>query len=500
MSSGSRQTSGQFSKWQLGDNYTLVRNLGRGSYGEVAEAIANQRNGAKCAVKQMERIFDEKTDAKRAYREIHILRQLSHTNIIGLLDVVFTEVRTAAEGAALLQAEEMARAAAHDSSPSKDGGDGKHGDGDDSQSRDEHAAEDASIWGGAFSRQPSSRAYRSPLDKMRLGNLYLVFEYMDTDLQKIMRSSQFMSSDHVKFILYQILVGLKYLHSANVIHRDLKPANILISCADCSIKIADFGLSRVVRPDIANGPGDERPSIDESSPGMAGAGMTDDATEMVIDPSLRPPTLRHSLTRHVITRWYRAPEVICSLPYDGAVDVWSGGCIFGELLGMEQANCRDPSKREPLFPGESCGDLSGEGRKGAGGGLHRRKGKEQLDLILQVIGIPPIEHLAHLDADTREYILTYRAKKDAIDLPAIYPAASGDAIQLLKQMLLFFPGDRISVDAALACPYLQTVRSPACETTSIHPMHSDIETEGEKGRNLLSNVIREVMYYRNSGV
>ena len=53
---------------------------------------------------------------------------------------------------------------------------------------------------------------------------------------------------------------------------------------------------------------------------------------------LQRPTLRHSLTRHVITRWYRAPEVILSLPYSGAVDVWSVGCIFGELLGMQQVS------------------------------------------------------------------------------------------------------------------------------------------------------------------
>ena len=60
---------------------------------------------------------------------------------------------------------------------------------------------------------------------------------------------------------------------------------------------------------------------------------------------IQRPTLRHSLTRHVVTRWYRAPEVILSLPYSGAVDVWSVGCIFGELLGMQQENVRDPAMR-----------------------------------------------------------------------------------------------------------------------------------------------------------
>jgi len=461
------------------------------SYGEVAEAISHRNSNARCAIKQMERIFDEKTDAKRAYREIHILRQLNHPNIIGLIDVIFTEVRTAAEGAALLQAEEMARAAAADLSPAA----ADRAPFSDAQVAKNASVDDLSIWGSSSSTRP--KGYRSPLDKMRLGNLYLVFEYMDTDLQKIFRSSQFMSSDHVKFILYQLLAGLKYLHSANVIHRDLKPANILISCSDCTIKIADFGLSRVVQHDVANSLlEDTRGSIDMrgSLESAGGGGFSDGAADLVVDPTLRPPVLRHTLTRHVVTRWYRAPEIICGLPYDGAVDVWSVGCIFGELLSMEQENCRDPALREPLFPGESCGELSGEGRKGVG--LHRRKGREQLDLILQVIGTPPESSLAHLDADSREYVLTTRPRTNAVDLPVMYPAATSAAIALLRNMLCFDPADRISIDNALASPYLENVRNPACETLSAQPMQSELETEGEKGKNLLSNVIREVMFYR----
>lgn len=456
--------------------YTLVRKLGRGSYGEVAEAISHKNLDARCAIKQMERIFDEKTDAKRAYREIHILRQLQHPNIIGLLDVVFTEVRTAAEGAALLQAEETARAAAADRMTV------------DNDDNDDNNDEGGGIW--AHGRKYSG-GYKSPLDKMRVGNLYLVFEYMDTDLQKIFRSSQFMSSDHVKFILYQILVGLKYLHSANVIHRDLKPANILISCSDCTIKIADFGLARVVQPDIVS---NEPPREESFSTPVSDDVLTGTAEDMGRDSGdIRPPTLRHTMTKHVITRWYRAPEVICALPYDGGVDVWSVGCIFGELLGMQSENCRDPSMRDPLFPGESCGDLSGDGRRS---GLRRRKGKEQLDLILQVIGTPPEEALAHLDAETREYILSTRPRNDAVDLSGLYPGASKDTIGLLKSMLNFFPGDRISIDQALASPYLDTVRNTTFETLCRNPMQSDIETEGERGKNLLSNVVREVMHYR----
>jgi serine/threonine protein kinase len=82
-----------------------------------------------------------------------------------------------------------------------------------------------------------------------IGDIYLVFDFVDTDLSKIFKSDQYMGIGHVKYILYQLLLGLKYMHSANVIHRDIKPANILISCSDCRLKIADFGLARVIGPE-----------------------------------------------------------------------------------------------------------------------------------------------------------------------------------------------------------------------------------------------------------
>lgn len=92
---------------------------------------------------------------------------------------------------------------------------------------------------------------------------------MLTDLSKLLES-QDLSSEHIRFFLFQILRGLKYIHSANVLHRDLKPSNLLIS-EDCELKICDFGLSRVVDRDYAQD---------------------------------------WYLTEYVATRWYRAPEVM----------------------------------------------------------------------------------------------------------------------------------------------------------------------------------------------
>jgi len=82
-----------------------------------------------------------------------------------------------------------------------------------------------------------------PLDCNQFKHLTLIFEFVDADLGKIFRTNQFFSTLHVQYMLYQILLGLKYMHSAGIVHRDLKPANILIN-EDCTIKICDYGLAR----------------------------------------------------------------------------------------------------------------------------------------------------------------------------------------------------------------------------------------------------------------
>jgi serine/threonine protein kinase len=153
----------------------------------------------------MKRIFDEATDAKRAYREMHILRNLKHPAVVALLDVVSSTIDCKFERTYMNPRYNQA--------------------------------------------DTSSSPFITPLPRS-LGDIYLVFEFVDTDLSKIIKSNQFLSSEHIQFILYQILDGLNYIHGTNVIHRDLKPANILVSCTDCTIKVADFGLSRVVGADL----------------------------------------------------------------------------------------------------------------------------------------------------------------------------------------------------------------------------------------------------------
>ena len=153
---------------------------------------------------------------------------------------------------------------------------------------------------------------------------------------------------------------------------------------------------------------------------------------------------------------------------------------------------------EPLFPGESCGALSDEDRYNEKG-LHRReraRGREQLDLILQVIGTPTRTQVAHLDKDTQEYILTHRPQTNAVNLPTLYPAANQACIDLLRAMLAFNSDERVSVDAALNSDWLDSVRNENEETVCAEPLQSNIENEGETGKNLFRNVVNEVMHYR----
>ena len=82
-----------------------------------------------------------------------------------------------------------------------------------------------------------------PADLENFNDLCLVFEYIDTDLQKLIHSDQYFTNLHIQFFLYQILCGVNYIHSTNIIHRDLKPSNILVN-ANCTLKLCDLGLAR----------------------------------------------------------------------------------------------------------------------------------------------------------------------------------------------------------------------------------------------------------------
>ncbi|KAL6515588.1 Mitogen-activated protein kinase mmk1 [Orobanche hederae] len=217
-----------------------------------------------------------------------------------------------------------------------------------------------------------------PPQREAFNDVYIAYELMDTDLHQIIRSNQALSEEHCQYFLYQILRGLKYIHSANVLHRDLKPSNLLLN-ANCDLKICDFGLARVTSE-------------------------TDFMTE------------------YVVTRWYRAPELLLnSSDYTAAIDVWSVGCIFMELMD-----------RKPLFPG--------------------RDHVHQLRLLMELIGTPSEAELGFLNENAKRYIRQlppYRRQSFTEKFPQVHPLA----IDLVEKMLTFDPRQRLTGMELLSAPY-----------------------------------------------
>ena len=136
-------------------------------------------------------------------------------------------------------------------------------------------------------------------------DVYVVMDLMESDLHQIIHSTQPVSLEHIRYFLYQIVRGLKYIHTANVVHRDLKPSNLLVN-ENCELKIGDFGMAR---------------------------GMS----------AIKSSNKKVFMTAYVATRWYRAPELLFSYEdYSMSVDMWSVGCIFAEMIGRKQ-----------IFPGKN---------------------------------------------------------------------------------------------------------------------------------------------------
>jgi mitogen-activated protein kinase 1/3 len=284
-------------------------------------------------VKKITKAFDDLVDGKRILREVKLLRQFGHDNIIRILDM-----------------------------------------------------------------------YPPPSPDFE--DIYIVTDLMETDLHRVIYSKQPLTEEHHCYFVHQILRGLIYLHSASVVHRDLKPSNLLVN-KNCDLKICDFGLARVLT------------TREEDTRGR---------------------------TDYVVTRWYRAPEVVLlASEYTVSIDVWAVGCILCELIG-----------RKPIFTGKDHLD--------------------QIKKIIQVIGTPTEADLDWLPSrgPARSFLKKVPA---ATKQPwsTIYPKASATAIEAIEKMVEFSPTKRVEVTASLCLPYFETLHMPDDEPVADQAVEWDFD-------------------------
>ena len=222
----------------LGPNFTNIKVIGSGGTGAVYSGI-DVETEQRVALKRLN--LSDEMNCKAALREVKILKQLQHENVVKLFKVVDCDGLTLHDGA------------------SENFKDSNH--------------------------------------------VYLAEELLHLDLHHILQSKGKLREDYAKMFLYQLLRGLKYVHSANIVHRDIKPSNLLVDSKTLLLKIGDFGRSRVLDPAYSH---------------------------------------RRYLTHRISTLWYKSPELLLnSLVYNSSVDVWAAGCVFAEML-----------LGKPLFEGE----------------------------------------------------------------------------------------------------------------------------------------------------
>jgi len=288
------------------DRYEKMEKVGEGTYGVVYKA-RDRVSGEIVALKKTRLESEDEGVPSTALREISLLRELSHPNIVDLKDVIHSDQK-----------------------------------------------------------------------------LYLVFEFLDQDLKKYMDAvGKKLKPMLVKSYLFQLLQGITFCHRRRVLHRDLKPQNLLID-RHGNLKLADFGLARAFGVPI------------------------------------------RTYTHEVVTLWYRAPEILLGgKQYATAVDIWSIGCIFAEMV-----------MRVPLFPGDSEID--------------------ELFRIFRTLGTPTEEMWPGVSA--------YRDFKPSFPKWAPRPLSrvvelEADGLDLMAQMLVYEPGKRISAVEAMKHPYFDDLKA-----------------------------------------
>uniref|UniRef100_A0A915A759 Stress-activated protein kinase JNK n=1 Tax=Parascaris univalens TaxID=6257 RepID=A0A915A759_PARUN len=275
----------------------------------------------------------------------------------------------------------------------------------------------------AFTPQSSLRDFEE---------IYLVMELMNYNLSQVIRQLK-LDHKNLSYFTYQMIVAMKYMHRSGIIHRDLKPSNIVVN-DKCILKILDFGLARKMETN-------ERMSI------------------------------------YVVTRHYRAPEVILGLPYTEKVDIWAIGCILAEMI-----------LRRILFPGTDRLD--------------------QWTKITSVLGTPSKEFIDRLEHHARLFVRS-KGRTEPKSFEEIFPddifvghfpnapqLCAKNARDLLSKMLQIDPEKRISIDEAVQHPYVKLWfidsewNAPLPENR-YDPQNDLVERPIEQWRELVFNEVKQ---------
>ncbi|KAM9301240.1 cyclin-dependent kinase-like 5 isoform 1-T1 [Morus bassanus] len=259
----------------------------------------------------------------------------------------------------------------------------------------------------------------------RRGKLYLVFEYVEKNMLELLEEMpNGVPPEKVKSYIYQLIKAIHWCHKNDIVHRDIKPENLLISHNDV-LKLCDFGFAR---------------NLSEGS--------------------------NANYTEYVATRWYRSPELLLGAPYGKAVDMWSVGCILGEL-----------SDGQPLFPGESEID--------------------QLFTIQKVLGPLPAEQMKLFYSNPRFHGLRFPAVNHPQSLERRYLGIlSGVLLDLMKNLLKLDPADRYLTEQCLNHPSFQTQRlldrcgSSPSRSAKRKPYHVDSNTLSNRNQASKSSALQ----------
>ena len=263
-------------------------------------------------------------------------------------------------------------------------------------------------------------------------DLYLIFDYMEADLFAVIRSN-ILQDIHKKFIIYQTLKALKFIHSADIIHRDLKPSNIFLN-SDCHVKLGDFGLAR---------------TLNSGKQGLNGV-----------------------ITDYVATRWYRAPEMLLgSINYGKPIDMWSVGCILFELL-----------VGRPLLPGKSTKEMIVFMFEVTG--FPDRKEYDEVKEECEI----QIEY----DNLLSERIRRRKTIKQLVSGYCNDPVA----IDLLGKLLLFNPKKRLTAEEALEHPYVADFHNVEEEIVCDHKIRIPVDDNVKYGQEDYKRKLYDVVLQR----